>query len=130
MGQSNYRMILDCHPDYFKVDRYVVQGCGTDAQRRAVLSSALRLAQSFSAHVIAEGVEEVCDFQAASNVGVDYVQGYLLARPLTVEALLESGVLTNGLTQRVPVEESILETVANQSALRKVANASSSISVF
>jgi EAL domain-containing protein (putative c-di-GMP-specific phosphodiesterase class I) len=130
MGQSNYRMILDCHPDYFKVDRYVVQGCGTDAQRRAVLSSALRLAQSFSAHVIAEGVEEVSDFQAVSNVGVDYVQGYLLARPLTVEALLESGVLTNGLTQRIPVDESVFETVANQSALRKVANASSSISVF
>jgi EAL domain-containing protein (putative c-di-GMP-specific phosphodiesterase class I) len=129
MGQSNYRMILDCHPDYFKVDRYVVQGCGTDAQRRAVLSSALRLAQSFSAHVIAEGVEEISDFQAAASIGVDYMQGYLLARPMTMEALVESGLLTNRIT-RVRFEENIFEPVSNQSALKKHSNASSSFSVF
>lgn len=33
VGQSNYRMLIDCHPDYFKIDRYIIQGSHTDPSR-------------------------------------------------------------------------------------------------
>jgi EAL domain-containing protein (putative c-di-GMP-specific phosphodiesterase class I) len=36
LGQSNYRMMLDCHPEYFKLDSYFVQGSSIDSKRRAV----------------------------------------------------------------------------------------------
>jgi EAL domain-containing protein (putative c-di-GMP-specific phosphodiesterase class I) len=130
MGQSNYRMILDCHPDYFKVDKYVVQGSGADVQRRAILASALRLAHSFSAHVVAKGVEDVSDFQAIVAIGIDYMQGYLLAQPMTVEALLQSGLLNMSVPQRFPVDGSPSELRTNQSILVRASNPVSPISIL
>jgi len=49
LGTSNYRMILDCHPDYFKVDAYFVEGISRDADRRAVVRSVLCLAKEMNA---------------------------------------------------------------------------------
>ena len=58
LGQSNMRMILECRPDYLKVDRYLVAGASTDFYRRALLCSLNDLATSVGARVVAEGVED------------------------------------------------------------------------
>ena len=87
LGQSNYRMILDCRPDYFKIDRYLVQGCSRDANRRAVLESLLLLAGRMGARVVAEGVETPEDLAEIRRLGIDLVQGYLLAKPSPLPGL-------------------------------------------
>jgi EAL domain-containing protein (putative c-di-GMP-specific phosphodiesterase class I) len=93
LGQSNYRMMIDCKPEYFKVDGYLVQGCRSDFYRMAVLESVASLARRFGARVVAEGVEEEDDLIAVSAVGVDLFQGHALHPPSTLEALKESGIL-------------------------------------
>jgi len=40
LGHSNYMMILECRPDYFKVDRHFVDGCHKDFHRRSPSSPA------------------------------------------------------------------------------------------
>jgi EAL domain-containing protein (putative c-di-GMP-specific phosphodiesterase class I) len=82
LGQSNYRMILECRPDYFKVDRYVVAGCHRDDHRRMILRSVVEVARGFGGRVVAEGIEDPADLQAVASLGIDLVQGFLLARPL------------------------------------------------
>jgi EAL domain-containing protein (putative c-di-GMP-specific phosphodiesterase class I) len=84
LGQSNYKMILDSRPDYFKVDRYIVQGAHGDFFRRAILESIARLAHQFGGRVVAEGVEQTQDLTALLELGIELMQGYLLstARPL------------------------------------------------
>jgi EAL domain-containing protein (putative c-di-GMP-specific phosphodiesterase class I) len=84
LGHSNYHMILECRPDYFKVDRHFVDGCHRDFHRRAVLASVAQLARPFGARVVAEGVETEEDLQALRRLGLNLVQGYLLGRPATV----------------------------------------------
>jgi EAL domain-containing protein (putative c-di-GMP-specific phosphodiesterase class I) len=84
LGHSNYMMILECRPDYFKVDRHFVEGCHRDFHRRAVLASVARLARPFGARVVAEGVEQPKDLAALRRLGITLVQGYLLARPAPV----------------------------------------------
>jgi EAL domain-containing protein (putative c-di-GMP-specific phosphodiesterase class I) len=93
LGQSNYRMMIDCKPDYFKVDGYLVRGCRSDFYRMAVLESVASLARRFGARVVAEGVEEEDDLVALGAIGVDLFQGHVLYPPLTFEALKESGIL-------------------------------------
>jgi EAL domain-containing protein (putative c-di-GMP-specific phosphodiesterase class I) len=93
LGQSNYLMMIDCKPDYFKVDGYLVRGCRSDFYRMAVLESVASLARRFGARVVAEGVEEEDDLIALSAIGVDLFQGHVLYPPLTLEALKESGIL-------------------------------------
>ena len=81
LGHSNYHMILECRPDYFKVDRHFVDGCHRDFHRRAVLASVAQLARPFGARVVAEGVEKDEDLLALRRLGISLVQGYLLGRP-------------------------------------------------
>jgi EAL domain-containing protein (putative c-di-GMP-specific phosphodiesterase class I) len=81
LGHSNYMMILECRPDYFKIDRYFVHGAKEDFYRQAVLKSVVQLAQPFKARVIAEGVETVDDLSVARSVGVDFAQGFLFKDP-------------------------------------------------
>lgn len=87
LGQSNFRMILDTRPDYFKIDRYFVEGCHSDPYRRAVLESVVQLAGRFGGRVVAEGVSQLADFDAVHALGVDLVQGWLIAPALPIEAL-------------------------------------------
>ncbi|MFI5184551.1 MAG: EAL domain-containing protein [Vicinamibacteria bacterium] len=82
LGQSNFRMILEVRPDYFKVDRYVVAGCSRDDHRRMVLQTVVDLARGFGGRVVAEGIEDTADLEAIASLGIDLVQGFLLARPL------------------------------------------------
>jgi EAL domain-containing protein (putative c-di-GMP-specific phosphodiesterase class I) len=81
LGHSNFMMILECRPDYFKVDRHFVHGCHKDFHRRAVLASVAQLARPFGARVVAEGVEEPADMLTLRRVGITLVQGYLFGMP-------------------------------------------------
>jgi EAL domain-containing protein (putative c-di-GMP-specific phosphodiesterase class I) len=89
VGQASYRMILDCDPDYLKVDRYIVSGCSADPRRRAVLESVVTLASRISSRVVAEGIETEEDLAVVEELGITLVQGYLLARPAPVTRLAE-----------------------------------------
>ena len=94
LGQSNYRMILDCRPDYFKVDRYFALGCAKDPYRQAVLESIHELARRFGGRVVAEGVELAEDLEAIRAIGIDLVQGHLFSPAAPLRALIESGMIT------------------------------------
>lgn len=86
-GHSNYKAILDCQPDYLKIDRYFVQGASTDPGKLAVVRSICDLAAHFKATVIAEGVEETEDHAALEDVGIELFQGFLFSRPAPVPAV-------------------------------------------
>ena len=75
-------MILECMPDYLKVDRYLVAGCHRDFHRKAMLASIAQLARPFGARVVAEGVEEPADLKVLKRLGITLIQGYLFGRPV------------------------------------------------
>ncbi|MFA6954336.1 MAG: EAL domain-containing protein [Thermoanaerobaculia bacterium] len=82
LGQSNFKMILECRPDYFKIDRYFVAGCHRDPYRVAVLQSIFELSERFGGRVIAEGVEYESELECVKNIGIRLVQGFLFSRPV------------------------------------------------
>jgi len=83
VGASNYHMFVDCRPDHLKIDRYLVQGCSSDAWRRAVLRSIVTLGAACGALPIAEGIENAEDLAAVRAAGIDHVQGWLYSPGLT-----------------------------------------------
>jgi EAL domain-containing protein (putative c-di-GMP-specific phosphodiesterase class I) len=87
VGASNYQMIVDCRPDYLKIDRHVVRGCGDDRWRRAVLESIATLGSSCGAIPVAEGVENEADLETLLAVGIDTLQGWLFAHSMPPEEL-------------------------------------------
>lgn len=118
LGQSNMRMILECRPDYFKVDRYIAAGSSTDHYRRALLRSLGDLAAGVGAHVVAEGIEEHEDLATVLAEGITLVQGFLLARPMSAPELLESGLLAGG-----SVGPTVRRTASRRSVLAGVGEA-------
>jgi EAL domain-containing protein (putative c-di-GMP-specific phosphodiesterase class I) len=79
LGHSNYMMILECRPEYFKIDRYFVHDAANDYYRKAVLASVAQLARPFGARVVAEGVETAADLRTAQEAGISLFQGWLLS---------------------------------------------------
>lgn len=87
LGQSNFRMILDTAPDLLKLDRYLVQGCGEESGRRAVLESISLLGQRIGAGIVAEGVEEPSELRTVLGLGIDGIQGFLLSGPVAADCV-------------------------------------------
>lgn len=93
LGQSNYRMMLDCHPEYFKLDAYFVRGLSVDPKRRAVVESVATLASALGSSVVAEGVESSQDLAQLGRMGIELVQANLLCPALSLEQLQARGLV-------------------------------------
>ena len=92
LGHANYRMVLECRPDYLKVDRFFVKGVHADFYRDAVLESICHLAHRIGARVVAEGVDDDADLTALRALRFDLAQGYLPSAPQPVSAAPGTGM--------------------------------------
>lgn len=115
-GESNFNMILDCCPDAFKLDTYLVRHCHADQRRLAILESIAMLARRFGAKVIAEGVDQYSDLEALLRLGINLVQGFLLSPPLSADDLFESGFLAGS-----PVHQLVLIATAELGCHEEIA---------
>ena len=88
LGHSNYKMMIDCGPEYLKIDRYFITGARTDRRRAAVVESVVRFAERIDSHAIAEGVETDDDYAFLRDLGIDLMQGYYFARPMSAGAAI------------------------------------------
>lgn len=83
LGQSNFKMMLDVRPNYLKIDRYFVDCCDADRDRQAVLQALASLAAHFEAEIVAEGVETEAAVDTLRRHGINLMQGFLFAKPLS-----------------------------------------------
>jgi len=81
IGYSSHRMLVEVRPELFKIDRYFITGCSVKDSSRAAIESIVLLASRLGGRVIAEGIEEIADFETVTALGIDLVQGYYFARP-------------------------------------------------
>lgn len=80
-GFSSLRRWSELRPEYVKIDKYFVQGIDNDAVKRQFVRSIFEMAQQSRSEVIAEGIETEAELAAVLSLGIQYGQGYLLARP-------------------------------------------------
>lgn len=80
-GYSSLRLWSELRPDYVKIDRHFIDGIHRDAVKREFVGSILQIAKASRAQVIAEGIEHAEELQVLTEMGIDLVQGYLVARP-------------------------------------------------
>jgi EAL domain-containing protein (putative c-di-GMP-specific phosphodiesterase class I) len=93
LGQSNYRMMIDCHPEYFKLDGYFVRDLRNDSNRRAVVESVVAFGGALHSAVVAEAVGSIEDMAILADMGVEFVQCNLLCPALTIEELFATGLV-------------------------------------
>jgi len=65
-----------------KIDRAFVAGASKNPTSRAILESAVTLAKKMNMSIVAEGVETQADWDLVSDLEVDLVQGFFVAKPM------------------------------------------------
>ena len=73
--------------DTLKIDRSFVREVLTRQDARAIIGTIIALARTLGMHTLAEGVEEPAQLAALREAGCDAIQGYLVARPMPLDAL-------------------------------------------
>jgi len=88
-GYSSLSALIERPMDVLKIDRSFVDDLPAP-RSTAVVSAIVAMAAALGLRTVAEGVEREEQLEAVRGLGVDLVQGYLLARPVAL-AELEAG---------------------------------------
>ena len=91
-GYAGLSHIVQLAPDAIKLDRALIGGLARDAARRALVTAAVAFAAGTGVRLIVEGVEHADDLDVLRDLGVGYVQGFLLGRPGTLADALAAGM--------------------------------------
>lgn len=87
-GHSSLAYLRAFQVNYLKIDQSFVAMIGTDALSHHLLENILDLSTRLDLGIVAEGVETAAQRDYLRGRGVQYLQGYLLAKPMPIAALL------------------------------------------
>ncbi len=73
--------------DTLKIDRSFVYSVGENGENSEILQTIISLAKNLKMRVIAEGIETETQLALLQNLGCDFGQGYLMSKPLPVDAM-------------------------------------------
>lgn len=88
-GFSSMAYLRDLPLDYLKIDRSFVVGVHRDEKNASICRALIALGRGLGLRTIAEGVEEAGEFDWLRDNACDYVQGFHVARPAPLEAVME-----------------------------------------
>lgn len=80
-GYANYERLKRLQADIIKIDGCFVKDICTDSMDATIVASICNLAKTKSLYVVAEFVETPAQRQLLLEIGVDYLQGYLIGKP-------------------------------------------------
>jgi diguanylate cyclase (GGDEF)-like protein len=88
-GYSSLAYIKHLPLSELKIDRSFVMNMVDHSGDRSIVKSVLDLAHNFGLDVVAEGIENEQTLRNLASMGCDYAQGFYIARPMPLDALLE-----------------------------------------
>jgi EAL domain-containing protein (putative c-di-GMP-specific phosphodiesterase class I) len=86
-GFANYERVKDLNADIIKIDGQFVKNSLTDNLDRIIIKSICDIAQEKGISVVAEYVESEAQRTLLTELGVDYVQGWLTGQPARIETI-------------------------------------------
>lgn len=89
-GMSSFAYLKHLPVDYLKIDGAFVRDLLTDPVDRTFVETIHRIATAMGKRTIAEFVESEAIARTLAEIGVNYVQGYGVARPAPLSAVLEN----------------------------------------
>jgi diguanylate cyclase (GGDEF)-like protein len=87
-GYTSFSYLKELPADALKIDGHFVRGLHAHPANLAIIEAIAELARNLGMQTIAEWAEDVETLEALHAAGIDYVQGYAVARPLAPERIL------------------------------------------
>jgi sensor c-di-GMP phosphodiesterase-like protein len=111
-GQSSLAVLQDLVIDKLKIDRAFVNTVSGDASAQPVLDAIIDLAHRLKIEIVAEGIETPLQQQYLVSKGVQALQGYHFARPLTpIDFATWLGVQKTGQVNSAQINDSISQVL-------------------
>jgi EAL domain-containing protein (putative c-di-GMP-specific phosphodiesterase class I) len=86
-GKTTMTDLSDIAISEIKFDRAFVHNVHRDFAQKMSLRSCIKMADALGLITVAEGVEEMQDWEVLKSLGCNVVQGYIVAKPMPVEVL-------------------------------------------
>jgi EAL domain-containing protein (putative c-di-GMP-specific phosphodiesterase class I) len=99
-GHAGLGLLARFQPDIIKLDMDLIRDLDASLPRRVIVAGVARMCRELGIDLIAEGVETDAELSALREIGIRYIQGYLLARP-AFEALPAADLRTEAAALRV-----------------------------
>ncbi|SAK84617.1 response regulator receiver modulated diguanylate cyclase/phosphodiesterase [Caballeronia hypogeia] len=100
-GYSSLRYLADFAPDCVKIDRSFIARLEQDKATRSIVSGIIQMSHTLGMSVIAEGVEETAQLESLRRAECDFVQGFLLSRPVAPEDMSGLSIAAQAVDDRL-----------------------------
>ena len=96
VGETNFETLFELPFDELKIDRLFVANMAKSSKAKAIVASIVDMGRHARIGVVAEGAEDIETLKMLTEMGCTHVQGYILARPMSLDNLLEFNELKDG----------------------------------
>ena len=80
-GYAGLGLLTLFQPDIVKLDMALIRDIDTDPVKRTIVRNTLNMLRDLGVEPVCEGIETPAEHDVLRDLGVDLMQGYLLARP-------------------------------------------------
>ena len=80
-GYGSLNLLSQLRPDFVKLDMKLVRDVHLDPYKAGITSQLLEMARKLGIATVAEGIESAGELDWFRDHGVDFVQGFYIARP-------------------------------------------------
>ncbi len=87
-GYTSFSYLKELPADLLKIDGSFIVNMNSHPANVAIVEAIVNLARNLGMQTIAEWAEDTATVQTLTEIGVNYVQGYVVARPQSPEVLL------------------------------------------
>jgi diguanylate cyclase (GGDEF)-like protein/PAS domain S-box-containing protein len=81
-GLSSFSTLKTLPMDYLKIDGSFIRNLSVDTVNQAMVAAMIELSRSLNFRIVAEQVEDQSSLDTAKTMGIDFVQGFIVGRPL------------------------------------------------
>ena len=89
-GYTSFSYLKELRADTLKIDGNFILGVNMHPANLAIVEAIVELARNLGMKSVAEWTEDLATVEALAEVGVDYVQGFVIARPQLPERILNA----------------------------------------
>ncbi|MFC5474194.1 putative bifunctional diguanylate cyclase/phosphodiesterase [Paraherbaspirillum soli] len=110
-GYTSFTYLKELSADALKIDGAFIRSMNMHPANEAIVEAIIELARNLGMTSVAEWVENCEVIEALAKLGVDYVQGYIIAKPQSPDAILAAHSAASFIT-----DEALLRFVRDRRA--------------
>ena len=110
-GYSNMNYLLNLPFKMIKIDKEIVWRAFADKRAKMALEATVSMIKTLGMSVLAEGVEDKIQKQILSDMGCDYLQGFLFSKALSKEQFFELMKSEKARTEKKAAEATEIEGI-------------------